>query len=74
VVSIAEILGIEQGDIKFQEIFVFKQIGLRDGKAVGYHTATGIKPMRLEFIKAGGEELSDDIFVPTPEPAFEELY
>ena len=74
VVSIAEILGIEQGDIKFQEIFVFKQIGLRDGKAVGYHTATGIKPMRLEFIKAGGEELDDDIFVPTPEPAFEELY
>jgi pilus assembly protein CpaF len=74
VVSIAEILGIESGDIKFQEIFVFKQIGLRDGKAVGYHTATGIKPMRLEFIKAGGEELPDELFVPTPEPAFEELY
>src|SRR6266513_2341550 len=47
VVSIAEITGIESGDIQFQEIFVFKQIGLKDGKAVGYHTATGIKPMRL---------------------------
>ena len=74
VVSIAEITGIEQGDIQYQEIFVYKQIGLRDGKAVGYHTATGIKPMRLDHIKAGGEELSDELFVPTPEPPFEELY
>jgi pilus assembly protein CpaF len=74
VVSIAEITGIESGDIQFQEIFVYKQIGLKDGKAVGYHTATGIKPMRLEHIKAGGEELSDELFVPIPEPPFEELY
>ena len=74
IVSIAEITGIENGDIKFQEIFVFKQIGLKDGKAVGFHSATGIKPMRLEHIKAGGEELTDDLFVPTPEPPFEELY
>jgi len=74
VVSIAEITGIEQGDIQYQEIFVYKQIGLRDGKAVGYHTATGIKPMRLDHIKAGGEELADELFVPTPEPPFEELY
>ena len=74
VVSIAEITGIENGDIHFQEIFVYKQIGLRDGKAVGYHSATGIKPMRLEHIKAGGEDLPDELFVPTPEPPFEELY
>jgi len=74
VVSIAEITGIENGDIQFQEIFVYKQIGLKDGKAVGYHTATGIKPMRLDHIKAGGEELPDELFVPIPEPPFEELY
>src|SRR5437868_3208024 len=74
VVSIAEITGIETGDIKYQEIFVFKQIGVNEGKAVGYHTATGIKPMRLDHMKAGGEELDDAIFTPTPEPKFEELY
>jgi pilus assembly protein CpaF len=74
VVSIAEITGIENGDIQFQEIFVYKQIGLKDGKAVGYHTATGIKPMRLDHIKAGGEELDDELFVPIPEPPYEELY
>jgi pilus assembly protein CpaF len=74
IVSVAEITGIEDGEIRFQEIFVFKQIGIKDGKAVGYHTATGIKPMRLDHMKAGGEELPDDLFVPTPEPKFEELY
>jgi pilus assembly protein CpaF len=74
VVSIAEITGIESGDIQYQEIFVYKQIGLKDGKAVGYHTATGIKPMRLDHIKAGGEDLPDELFVPIPEPPFEELY
>jgi pilus assembly protein CpaF len=74
VVSIAEITGIENGDIQFQELFVYKQIGLKDGKAVGYHTATGIKPMRLEHIKASGEEIPDELFVPINEPAVEELY
>jgi len=74
IVSVAEITGIEDGEIHYQEIFVFKQIGIKDGKAVGYHTATGIKPMRLDHMKAGGEELPDDLFVPTPEPKFEELY
>src|SRR5207302_359746 len=74
IVSVAEITGIEEGEISYQEIFVFKQIGIKDGKAVGYHTATGIKPMRLDHMKAGGEALGDAIFTPTPEPKFEELY
>ena len=74
IVSVAEITGIEDGEIHYQEIFVYKQIGIKDGKAVGYHTATGIRPMRLEHMKAGGEELADELFNPTPEPKFEELY
>ena len=74
IVSVAEVTCIKDCDIQYQEIFVYKQIGLKDGKAVGYHTATGIKPMRLDHIKAGGEELADEIFVPISEPPFEELY
>ena len=50
------------------------EIGIKDGKAVGYHTATGTRPMRLEHMKAGGEEIDDEIFNPTPEPKYEELY
>ena len=75
IVSIAEITGIEQGDIQYQEIFVFKQIGVNEqGKAVGYHTATGIKPMRLDHLKASGEDVPESIFEPIREPHADKLY
>jgi hypothetical protein len=47
---------------------------VKDGKAVGYHTATGIKPMRYELIKSSGEQIEDEWFVPTPEPPESEYY
>ena len=75
IVSIAEITGIESGEISYQEIFVYKQVGISDeGKAIGYHTATGVKPMRLEHMKAGGEELDEKMFEPNSEPAADKLY
>jgi pilus assembly protein CpaF len=75
VVSIAEITGIQNGEIQYQEIFVFKQIGVsEEGKAIGYHTATGIRPMRLDHLKASGEEVADEIFEPNPEPPHDKLY
>ncbi len=75
IVSIAEITGIEGGEIRYQEIYVYKQVGISDaGKAIGYHTATGVRPMRLEHMKAGGEELDDEMFEPTKEPSADKLY
>jgi pilus assembly protein CpaF len=75
IVSIAEITGIEQGEIRYQELFTFKQIGVSpQGKAVGYHTATGVKPMRLEYMKASGEEVPDGLFAPAGEPPADKLY
>jgi len=75
IVSIAEITGIEQGEIRYQEIFTFKQIGVNEqGKAVGYHSATGIKPMRLDHLKASGEEVSESIFDQVGEPPHDKLY
>src|SRR5437588_1000412 len=74
IVSIAEVTGIENGELTYEEIFVFKQTGLRDGKAVGYHTATGIKPIRLEHMRSMGEELPDELFEPNKEPREEDLY
>jgi hypothetical protein len=44
------------------------------GKAVGYHSATGIKPMRLEFMKASGEEVPEELFKPSHEPPPDKLY
>src|SRR6266478_4240626 len=75
IVSVAEITGIKDGEVQFQEIFQFRQIGVNsEGKAVGYHTATGIIPMRMEHLKAEGEDVPEHIFQPTPQPPPDKLY
>jgi pilus assembly protein CpaF len=75
IVSVAEITGMAEGEIQFQELYVFKHVGVdSEGKAVGYHTATGAKPMRSEHFIASGEELSEELFRPSPEPPLEKLY
>jgi pilus assembly protein CpaF len=69
VVSIAEVMGMKDGDIVLQELFAFKQVGVSaDGRAVGYHTATGTRSMFLQHFRSDGIELSEAMFVPTPEP------
>src|SRR4029077_6380098 len=42
IVSVAEGLGMVDGEIALQEMFAFRQLAVTpDGRAVGYHTATG---------------------------------
>jgi pilus assembly protein CpaF len=75
IVSVAEITGIQDGEVRYQELFVFKQMGVNaDGKAVGYHTATGAIPMRMEHLRSEGEDVSESLFVPTPQPSPDKLY
>ena len=75
IVSIAEVLGIVDGEIALQEVFSFEQVAVTpDGRAVGYHTATGTRSMFLSHFKSNSVDLPDTIFAPTPEPAAEELY
>jgi pilus assembly protein CpaF len=75
IVSVAEITGIREGEVQFQELFTFKQLGVNsEGKAVGYHTATGILPMRMEHLKAEGEDVPQQLFAPTPQPSPDKLY
>ena len=73
IVSIAEITGIENGQLTLQEIFTFKQVSVSEsGHAMGYHTATGIRPWRLDHLRSSGEDIDDTIFEPNQQP--EELY
>src|SRR3984893_2458011 len=75
IVSVAEVIGIKDGEVQFQEIFKFNQLGVSaEGKAVGYHTATGVIPMRLEHLRSEGEEVPEHIFTPTPQPPPDKLY
>ena len=75
IVSVAEITGIKDGEIQFQELFNFKQIGVNaEGKAVGYHAANGVLPMRMEHLRAEGEDVAEQIFVAGKQPPTDKLY
>jgi pilus assembly protein CpaF len=69
VVSVAEVMGMKDGEIVLQELFAFRQLGVSaDGRAVGYHTATGARSVFIPHFRSDGIELPDAMFVPTPEP------
>jgi pilus assembly protein CpaF len=65
IVSIAEITGLENGEPRYQEIFQFKQTGVdTEGRATGYHTATGARSVHLQHFVERGEQIPDSIFEP----------
>jgi len=74
VVSIAEVMGLVEGEIALQEVFVFHQVGVTpDGRAVGYHSATGTKSIFQAHFVSNGVKLPDSMFVPTDQPPAEQL-
>jgi pilus assembly protein CpaF len=61
--SIAEITGMEGDTVTMQEIFKFEQQSVDDnGKVVGRHVATGVRPRFAELCKAKGIQLPNEIF------------
>ncbi len=69
VVSVAEVTGITDGEISMQELFVFMQTGVTaDGRAVGYHTATGIQSAFLKHFRSNGVNLPESMFQPATLP------
>jgi pilus assembly protein CpaF len=75
IVSVAEVLGMVDGEIAMQELFAFRQIGVTpDGRAVGFHSATGARPNALAHFRSNGVELPEAMFAPTNQPAPENLY
>jgi len=75
VVSIAEVLGIVDGEIAMQELYSFRQLAVTpDGRAVGFHTATGARSNYLAHFRSNGVEVPDAMFAPTDQPSMEHLY
>jgi len=75
IVSIAEVLGMVDGEIATQEVFAFRQLAVTaDGRAVGFHTATGTKSHFLAHFRSNGVEIPDAVFAPTVQPPMESLY
>ena len=73
--SIAEVTGLEAGEVQLQELFIYRQVGVSpEGNAFGYHTSTGAVPDHLDHLRASGEDLPVSLFEPTPEPPSEQMY
>ena len=71
VTYITEIVGMEGLTITMQDIFVWHQEGLdADGKVIGYHKATGVRPKFAERAKSRGLSLSPEIFDPKTEQTY----
>jgi pilus assembly protein CpaF len=63
VVAIAEIVGVEHDEIKVQELFQFRRTGLdSEGRAKGYHTATGNTSAHMEHFAGRGVSVPVRIF------------
>ena len=75
IVSIAEVLGMVDGEIALQELFAFHQVAVTpDGRAVGFHTATGARSNYLSHFRSNGVELPETMFAPITQPPMESLY
>src|SRR6266481_6676434 len=75
VVSVAEVTGLKDGEVSLQELFAFRQVGVSaDGRAVGYHTATGARSAYLQHFRSNGVELAEEMFVPAVQPDPDQLY
>jgi pilus assembly protein CpaF len=75
VVSVAEVLGLVEGELAIQELFTFMQVGITaDGRAVGYHTATGARSAHLQHFRSNGVELAEEMFMPAAQPPTDQLY
>ncbi len=63
VTYITEIIGMEENTITMQDIFRWEQYGMEeDGRIIGCHVSTGVRPHFADKCKAKGIKLPNDIF------------
>ncbi len=75
ITSVAELLGIVEGELVLQEVFTYNQVAVTpDGRAVGFHTATGTHSSFDQHFRTNGVPLPESLFVPTPQPSPEQMY
>ncbi len=67
VVNITEVYGMEDDEILLQDIFVFEQTGVVDGKVEGFLKPTGVRPTFMGRFKASGIELPEGEYGIPPE-------
>ncbi len=62
---VTEVQRMEGEGIVLQDIYVFQRHGVdSDGKVIGEHTATGVRPLFIDILEAEGYELPAEVFAP----------
>ena len=72
VLRISEIAGTEKGDYVLRDLFGFRQLGLRNGRAHGEYHVTGEKPSFLGRLAASGIDLPENLFEKRASPGLED--
>ncbi len=63
ITHITEVMGVEGSTIVLQDIFKWEQYGTEvNGRVIGCHVATGVRPSFTDKCKSIGIKLSNDIF------------
>ena len=63
VVSVSEIVGMEQDVVAMQEISAFRRLGIsEEGRVMGHYEATGIRPKFAERLALAGVALPSALF------------
>lgn len=63
ITSISEVVGMEGDVITMSEMFKFEQTGITpDGKVIGTHKATGLRPLFYSRLEAAGYKLDASVF------------
>jgi pilus assembly protein CpaF len=66
VTRVTEVVGMEEDVVTTQDIFVFEQRGIdADGRVLGFHRATGIRPKFSERLERIGIHLGSEVFDPS---------
>jgi len=66
VVRVTEIVGMEEDVVTTQDIFTFDQEGIdSDGRVIGFHRATGVRPKFTERLSRAGIHLGSEVFDPS---------
>jgi pilus assembly protein CpaF len=66
VVRVTEVVGMEEDVVTTQDIFLFEQQGIdADGRVLGFHRATGVRPHFTDRLERAGIQLDSEIFNPS---------
>jgi pilus assembly protein CpaF len=69
VVNITEVYGIEDDEILTQDVFAFKQTGLKDGRIEGFLAPTGYRPTFMpQFVRQGVQLPPGEYGIPPEDP------